>query len=126
MYLQNVFSAFSSLFSLWAKESLDIKSWHEIKYVLTLFLAASVPIPTLKCVFPTPGEPTNTIFFFSSINLNVAKSKISFLFIDGWKSKSNSSNVLLKGKCATFILYNDALSAWKSISFSVNSYSAFI
>ena len=71
-------------------------------------MAASVPILTLKCVFPTPGEPTNTMFLFSSMNLNVAKSKISFLFIDGWKSKSNSSNVLLNGKGAKITVEKDS------------------
>jgi hypothetical protein len=31
-----------------------IKSWHDIKYVEYLFLAAAIPIAVAKCVFPTP------------------------------------------------------------------------
>lgn len=47
------------------------------------FLAASIPTAVAICVLPTPVELTNNIFFFSSTNLRVDKSNISFLFILG-------------------------------------------
>ena len=43
-----------------------------MKYVLTLFLAASIPIAVAICVLPVPGEPIKRTFFFSSINLREA------------------------------------------------------
>ena len=95
-----------------------------MKYVLTLFLAASIPIAVAICVLPTPLEPISSTFFFSSINLSVAKSKTSFLLILGWKSKSNSSKVLIKGNPATRILNSEALCSLNSISFWVRLRSA--
>lgn len=82
------------------------------------FLAASIPTAVAICVLPTPVELTNNIFFFSSTNLRVDKSNISFLFILGWKSKSNSSIVIINGKPATLILNSEALCSLNSISFS--------
>ena len=94
LYLLYCLILSTNLFSLWARESWEIKSWQEMKYVLTLFLAASIPIAVAICVFPVPGEPIKRIFFFSSINLREANSRTCSLLIEGWKEKSKSSKVL--------------------------------
>ena len=70
-----------NLFSEFAFFKFDIKSLQFIKYVESLFLAATIPIDVARCVFPTPGLPTNIIFSLFSINLKFLKSKISSLFI---------------------------------------------
>ena len=54
-----------------------------MKYVLVLFLAATIPIEVAKCVFPTPLEPKKTMVSFRSIKRKVSKSNICSLLMDG-------------------------------------------
>ena len=90
LYLQIHLILLSSLFSYLAFLSCAMRSWNEIQYTEYLCFAASVPIPTARCVLPTPGVPHMIIFSQFSMNLNVARSSIFFLSSEGWKLKSNS------------------------------------
>lgn len=49
----------------------------EVKYVLTCFFAASIPMDIARCVLPTPLSPRNTIFSFFSRKPRLTSSLIS-------------------------------------------------
>lgn len=83
LYFAKNFNLVSSRFSRCALFSCSTRSLQLMKYVLFLFLAASIPIDVARWVLPTPGVPISRIFSFFSMNLRFLKSMISSLLIDG-------------------------------------------
>lgn len=122
LYLEKNFNRDSNLFSIWARFSCMIRLLQWIKYVLFLCFAASIPMDTDKCVFPTPGEPMNKRFSTFSIKRRSVYPIISSFHKEGWKLKLKSSIVLINGKLATLTQAFIALLFLSAIANSVISY----